>query len=302
MYPIWLLAHVFQSESLRNYFLSSTKRFSQKASKEPGFRSIKILENNPSKSEFDKLLKEKVPILLRGLTKKSSNLKEIDHSFLLENLGDFKTNPRFPDNQENVSMSISQILANSGDQPGKFTIASKELAENKVIQKKLDLTSLLPSKKVLSAPLKNQTLFVSTKGFYTGLHMEAGRLLNIQLSGKKQWFLISPEFTHYLEPLLTDTTIHFSEIVRKVEDIETRLSQKIPIYRCTMEPGDVLLIPPFFWHTVSCEEDAVSLTHQWLTLFGSFFESPFLSLFLLTSRKPSIFQVIFGKSQKDQYK
>ena len=49
--------------------------------------------------------------------------------------------------------------------------------------------------------------------------------------------------------------------------------------------------------TVFCEKDAVSGTFQWLTLFKPFFENPFLSLFLLTSRNPSLWDVLY-KSKK----
>ena len=296
-YPLWLMAHVFQSERLRQIFLKlSDRSLEDISSTDHGLIPVKeISVKGIESSQFEKLIYNKQPLLIKGLAYEHYQKSKITHQYLKDHFPNFKTSPRIGDNNLGKEQTITDILSHPEN---KQTIASSELAAKELLRRDINIQNWIPSQKILNSPLLNNTLFVSSKGFYTRLHMEAGRLLNIQLSGKKTWYLIDPKYSHLLSPLLSDTTIHFSDIVKEISDIEDKLAQKIPIYKCTLSPGDVLLIPPFHWHTVFCKEDGVSSTYQWMTLFRPFLENPFLSLFLLTSRKPSVFDILFKRGKK----
>lgn len=291
------MAHIFQSDKLRSRFLElNSKNIS--SSEKAGLIKVKELKaDEVNKHNFSSFLYEKQPLLIKAMAKQHQDNPRITHKYLIENYGDFKTVPRVGDNQQANEQSIKEILENSHSKE-KQTIASTELTHEEKLKNEIDIENWIPNRDILKAPLLNNTLFVSSDGFYTRLHMEAGRLLNVQLSGKKTWYLIDPKYSHFLNPLLSDTTIHFSDVVKEISDIEEKLAKKIPVFTCTLSPGDVLLIPPFFWHTVFCQEKAVSTTYQWLTLIKPFIENPFLSLFLLTSRRPSVFDIIFKRGKK----
>lgn len=292
-YPLWLLSHIFQSEKLRSFFIHLNQNKHKRNI--AGLKKVDSLDaSHLSDKNLDSLRYNKKPLLLKGLMSQHLDSKNIDHNFLIENFPTFKTKPRIGNNEQIEEQTLVQILKNKEE---KLTIASNELTQEPLLEKTLEIKKRFPKSKIFNSPLLNHTLFVSSKGFYTRLHMEAGRLLNIQLSGSKTWYLIDPQYSHILRPLLSDTTIHFSDVVKSIEDIEEVLAKKIPIYTCTLEKGDVLLVPPFYWHTVFCEKDAVSGTFQWLTLFKPFFENPFLSLFLLTSRNPSLWDVLYKKKK-----
>jgi len=291
------MAHIFQSERLRLLFLKwSAQSNLDGPSRVRGIIPVReLFAKDMSSSQFEKLIYNKRPLLIKGLAQEHHEESRVTHQYLIDHFPDFKTAPRIGDNNIAKEQTIYEILKHP---ESKQTIASSELAGEDLLRRDINIQSWIPSQKILSSPLLNNTLFVSSKGFYTRLHMEAGRLLNIQLSGKKTWYLIDPKYSHLLNPLLSDSTIHFSDVVKEISDIEDKLAQKIPVYKCTLSPGDVLLIPPFHWHTVFCKEDGVSSTYQWMTLFKPFLENPFLSLFLLTSRKPSIFDVLLKRGKK----
>lgn len=263
-----------------------------------GLQKVRALKNEKiSSKKFRQLLYSKRPILIRGLAKKHKNYPTITYKYLIKNYGQFETIPRNGEDRPSSKKTIREILTEVNPKI-RQTIASTELTKESLLIKDIGISNWIPDQSMLRAPFLKNTLFVSSEGFFTRLHMEAGRLLNVQLSGKKTWYLIDSKYSHLIEPLITDTTIHFSDIVKEISDIENKLAIKVPVYTCTLEEGDVLLIPPFFWHTVFCREKAVSTTYQWLTLFKPFFENPFMSLFILTSRNPSIFDALRKKRKK----
>lgn len=296
-YPLWLFAHIFQSEKLRNLFLKWSAHSSENLTP-AGLIKVKELDASEVDADtFKTLIYKKEPLLIRGLANPHKENPIIDHKYLIQNYGNFKTTPRVADARPVKELTIKEILTQNqlGD---KKTIASPTITKEKKLIDDIQIAKWIPEPSILNSPLLNNTLFVSSEGFCTGLHMEAGRLLNVQLSGKKTWYLINPKYSHILKPLLSKTTIHFSDIVNSVSDITEKLVPKIPVYNCTVKEGDVLLIPPFFWHTVFTEEKTVSTTYQWLTLFKPFFENPFMSLFLLTSRNPSVLDVLIRREKK----
>ncbi len=300
-YPLWLLAHIFQSEMLRNSFIKLSLKLARRGHdsyKKTGLIDVEVVDvKEVNETNFQNFIYQKKPLLIKGLAKVHKENPKINHEYLIEYFGDFKTIPRVGDNNQSSEQSIKDILTSTNSEV-KQTIASAELTHEERLKNDIDIESWIPHPSILKSPLLNNTLFVSSDGFYTRLHMEAGRLLNVQLSGKKTWYLIDPKYSHIVEPLLSNTTIHFSDVVKDIEDIKNKLAPQIPVYECTLEQGDVLLIPPFFWHTVFCKEKAVSTTYQWLTLVKPVIENPFLSLFLLTSRKPSVFDILFGRGRK----
>lgn len=292
-FPLWLAAHIFQSQKT----LKLSRIFNNLSTK----KDISNLETIPVETVqldiinpqvFKKLLYLKKPLLIRGYGK--GKIKEfVDHKFLIENFGEKEEYLRMSSNATLSPVKVKDFL--NKNEFKKSTIASNNLMNEKKIKDAIAIEDWLPNKLVLNAPLLQKTLFASSQGFNANLHMEAGRLLNIQLSGKKTWYLISPKYSNDLTPELSDTTIHFSQKIKNTSDLKKKLNSSVEVYECTMNEGDLLLIPPYFWHIVENHEDSVSVTYQWLTLFKPFIENPLMSLFLITSRKPSVFDVIRRK-------
>lgn len=113
-------------------------------------------------------------------------------------------------------------------------------------------------------------LWVGTRGNITPLHYDRNHGLLVQILGEKSVILFSHEDSRALYPFPSHSPkSHLSRInFRKVED-EAELLHFFPKfsraqpYSCVISPGDILYIPPFWWHDVTSQDDCVSVTLPW---------------------------------------
>lgn len=87
----------------------------------------------------------------------------------------------------------------------------------------------------------------------------------MQVVGTKQIILFRPEDSIYLyphgDPLLSNTA--------QVDPVSPNL-EKFPKYaeakgiKCLLEPGDILYIPPKWWHHVTALDKSFSVSFWWL--------------------------------------
>jgi len=103
----------------------------------------------------------------------------------------------------------------------------------------------------LELPPKNITLglFVSKRGHVTALHNDDVPGISIQLAGKKTWsfanVLSSPNRPFENEAHLTDGS--------------WERAPERPDESFVVEPGDAMIVPAGRWHSVSSDDDAVSM-------------------------------------------
>ncbi|MCF8057910.1 MAG: cupin-like domain-containing protein [Bacteriovoracaceae bacterium] len=295
-YSIWLMAHIFQSETLLKYFYKRPAN-SESLDNENNFTPIEECDGQSlDTNQFKNLIYKRRPIIIRGIA--TAGLKdEINHEYLLKYFGDQLEVTRNSDDSSSNPMPIKEILNN---EKLKQTIASPVLMSHAKLNQDVNIEEWIPEKTILKAPILNKVLFASKKGFIANLHMEPGRIMNIQLSGKKQWFLVPPVMSPFLQPQLTDTTIHFSNNIRTKADLLENLPKGATVYTAELEKGDALLIPPFHWHVVENHDDSVSVAYQWMTFFRSFIENPLMNLFVLTCRKSPIISLIKKDHSKSE--
>ena len=112
-------------------------------------------------------------------------------------------------------------------------------------------------------------LWVGTKGNVTPLHYDRNHGLLVQILGKKQVVLFSHEHTSSLYPFPSySDKSHLSRInFRKMKDDELlasfpKLGRAEP-FSCVINTGDILYIPPFWWHDVTSLDNCISVTLPW---------------------------------------
>ncbi|XP_068630186.1 bifunctional peptidase and arginyl-hydroxylase JMJD5 [Battus philenor] len=102
------------------------------------------------------------------------------------------------------------------------------------------------------------------QGTLSPLHYDSKRNLLAQVVGKKQIFLFSPKDTDYLYPY-EDTLLHNTAQV----DPRRPNFEKFPKYKearpyyCTLSPGQMLYIPPKWWHCVESLSLSFSVSFWW---------------------------------------
>lgn len=99
-------------------------------------------------------------------------------------------------------------------------------------------------------------MFMGGPGTGSSLHCAVGGNFFFNIHGKKKWILIDPIYTPYLK---TTPSENFGFVISGY-DIENlnefgKLNQIIPKYEVILEPGDVLYVPPWWWHYVHNETD-----------------------------------------------
>lgn len=73
-----------------------------------------------------------------------------------------------------------------------------------------------------------------------------------QITGQKKWWFIPPSQTAYLKPSINVNSFsaHTHTMVGKMDGEPSPWLNKIERYTAVLNPGDVLINPPWFWHGI----------------------------------------------------
>ncbi len=97
-------------------------------------------------------------------------------------------------------------------------------------------------------------LFMGGPGTGSSLHCAGAGNYFFNVYGKKKWVLIDPIYTKFLKSTPAKD-LSFVISGRDIEDKNDEVLSKIPRYEFTLEPGDILYNPPWWWHYVKNESD-----------------------------------------------
>jgi len=110
-------------------------------------------------------------------------------------------------------------------------------------------------------PIQVNTLWIGKNGVITPLHFDEPFNFFLQVEGKKKFTLFSPANWVYLYPY---PNAHACDRQSRVDILNPDL-EKFPkvvnaqAQEAFLEKGDVLYIPPYFWHHVSSLTETISL-------------------------------------------
>ena len=131
----------------------------------------------------------------------------------------------------------------------------------------------------------NSRVFMGKKGHTSYLHFDwkAQSNILIQLSGRKKVTLYSPLDSHKLG--------YAGNLSRQgIFGVETNLT---PVFEKILNPGDAIVIPPFYWHELSVLEDSVSVSFR-------AFSNPVLGFFVQNTPSNWEYLPLFEKYLKNQ--
>lgn len=124
------------------------------------------------------------------------------------------------------------------------------------------------------------SLWLGPAGTVTPLHYDLVHNLFAQIRGRKRFTLFAPEHLPRLYPFPFHSKLaHFSRV-----EVESPDFVKFPKFRLavplelTLEPGEMLYLPPFWWHQVRALDEAVSLSFWWKLPWSGYFARPALRL------------------------
>jgi hypothetical protein len=113
-------------------------------------------------------------------------------------------------------------------------------------------------------------LFMGVRhGAGTDYHCATNINLNYQLRGRKRWLFVHPEYSWLMYPLINDHMMFCASLVPFAQAPEYN-ERMFPLYRqcprmeVVVEPGDILLNPPWWWHAIEAlDETSVSASTRW---------------------------------------
>lgn len=253
--------------------------------------------------------KQTKPILFKGLAKNWKAFKKWDFDFFRENYGSSPVlinntkgiiDPNAPQKEEEIPLRdyINQLQKGSL----KYLKLSNLVQKNKNLQKDLDL-DWCKKFKTWGGFGETFYMFMGAKNTRTPLHNEFPTTIYIQVKGKKKWILYDVSDRVFLNAKTERRTYFFSDYNPLKPDLNKfPLSEYAKKIEIDLEPGDILIVPPFMWHYIHNTTDSIGVAYKFSSLLNGFKSSTILTILYLLSTRPSIiFSFFITRIKKDDY-
>lgn len=110
-------------------------------------------------------------------------------------------------------------------------------------------------------------LFIGRQGTGTPFHCAGTWNWFNMLDGEKTWYFIDPEYSYFAYPFMIIGNVASFMLCLYPEDVNTDdypLWKWCPYYKATLQPGDVLLNPPWWWHAIrNITPTSVAVASRW---------------------------------------
>eukprot|EP01114_Cavostelium_apophysatum_P022287 TRINITY_DN8011_c0_g1_i1.p1 TRINITY_DN8011_c0_g1~~TRINITY_DN8011_c0_g1_i1.p1 ORF type:complete len:442 (+),score=113.57 TRINITY_DN8011_c0_g1_i1:191-1516(+) len=109
------------------------------------------------------------------------------------------------------------------------------------------------------SPQQNMNFWLGGKGTIADTHYDAYENFNVQIYGRKRWIIFPPDAPLYPFPFMHPSHAQ-SQVVIDEPDLEAfpQLKQAKGL-EVIMNPGDVLYLPPLWYHHVEALDDSISV-------------------------------------------
>ncbi|VDP06211.1 unnamed protein product [Soboliphyme baturini] len=109
------------------------------------------------------------------------------------------------------------------------------------------------------------TFWIGSAGAHTPCHYDSyGFNLHAQIYGNKRWVLVPPEDSQLMRPTrlpYEESSIFSALDIRHPPAVLKKVSTKAVL----LNPGDVLCVPPRWWHFVQCDNTSISV-NSWIDI------------------------------------
>jgi hypothetical protein len=138
----------------------------------------------------------------------------------------------------------------------------------------------------------------------TGSHAHCASANNLffQIRGKKKWTFVHPDYLWLMYPLLDRFFLFCGSFLRKDYE-QAYLEQYAPLqkycpkYEAVLEPGDILLNPPWQWHAVeNLTEETLAVASRWIDPIGQKHANTFFELMQFLT--PHMWRIRFAQVMK----
>lgn len=297
-YLLWITEHFFGYGKIRP--ILEEKRRNQKISfSDPTHLSplrieeidVTAMEKGNAGLDFSK------PFVIRQGLRGHTLFGELSFSFFLEHFADLKQ-PTYKKNHELKDpefLEIKDVIKSiQTNMDAKNILFGGFFDQHPEYREKLYQHPLFQSDFYKRGVKKFNELFVSSKGSFTRLHVEACHSVAFQFQGAKKWTIIDSRFSSRLRPLATRTPYIYAGDEFLWPHGKDLLKNMAPA-EITLYPGDVLFVPNYTWHHVETVEDSVSVSCRW-TNYTNHLTNPMLFAALLTATNQGLLHHLLGRA------
>lgn len=110
-----------------------------------------------------------------------------------------------------------------------------------------------PAIRALEPGLRTATqIFMGVPRAGSDIHSAMGVNIFRMVTGRKKWWFIPPDQTPYLKPSINVNgfSAHTKTLIGKEDASPSPWLNKLVRYTSTLNPGDVLVNPPWYWHGI----------------------------------------------------
>lgn len=170
---------------------------------------------------------------------------------------------------------------------------SRIIDDNPELKKDMDTDFIYSFK---SGPTRGDTfyLFMGEAGTKTDMHHAMPATVFVQVRGKKKWTIYAPEERIFLNPVAKRMPYQYSKANPYITDNPEFPIQKFAkYYQFTLNEGDIMWLPPFFWHYVENPIYSVGVAFKYVDLIMAAKLSKVCLWLYMTSTNPNIISSFF---------
>lgn len=118
----------------------------------------------------------------------------------------------------------------------------------------------------------SEQIFIQPERSHTLWHAEPGDNYFVAVKGTKKWRLVHPYYSAGMYPVIKDSSVYHVSKVDGRESNEVIANRGFPLYKyvpkiaATVEAGDILILPNYWWHTVTNVPGSPSISLTFRTL------------------------------------
>ncbi|MEM9337761.1 MAG: cupin-like domain-containing protein [Bacteroidota bacterium] len=260
----------------------------------------RIPYNSISIDDFRKnYLNKNKPVVLEGFGNGWPALEKWDIDFFSDNYGEEMIPMRInasvigENKIEFVKTKFKNFVKDLND--GKDVYASSieniannnpELRSDLSIKQLSEYTHMRKNRRILSTQF-----FISNSLAKTALHCAVSTNMFTQIKGQKVWTLIDPRYSKWLHVAYRNNMLYAASFVDYNKTNDEITQDGFPLYRyapkikATLNPGDGLLIPQWWWHSVDNIGFSVGVASRGVNYRNIFKGNTLFTLQALGSRK-----------------
>ena len=143
-------------------------------------------------------------------------------------------------------------------------------------------------------------LFMGDAKTNTTTHSEMPTTVFIQVEGEKKWNIYAPEEGVFLNPVAHRMAYFFTRAkVNSKNNSDYPIIDFAKSYEVITQKGDILIIPPFYWHYVENLSQNVAIAFKHLDVPLAFKLSKTLSALFFLRTKPTIIESILYNKKRN---